>query len=768
MGRVTPNSFALMRHPRIPATVPRIFAGLLALGAQLAAAQPADAPVAPSAPSEASPRAPAAPSPPSAASPAGIRAGPRSGEVLLNFQSADLQAVVKAMSQMTGRNVLVDPRVRGQVTIVSARPMPVAAAFQVFLSALKAQGFTAVDGPEGAVRIIPVAEAKAAAPVNERDGPPRGGEQIVTHVAIGQHVAVSQLQNVLRPLMSPTSQLSVYDPANALIITDYADNVRRLLRILDRIDVPAGTEVIVVPLQNASAIDLAELVVRLSGSGVATPGVPGAPQTQIAAGGDRFSVVPDTRTNSLLLRSDNPGRIAQLRSLIEKLDVPARAMGSTRVIYLRHAEALKLVEVLRGMLSAVAAGSPGAPGVGARPPGAVSGAAASSLIQADEATNSIIINASDTVYNNLRTVIEQLDVRRAQVYVEALVAEMNADRTDELGFQWAGARGVGSRSVGAAANFPAANPSIAEAITAPAAANPAGLTVAVLGNIIQLPDGTSVRGLGALARALQANNLGNILSTPNLLTLDNYQAKIVIGQNVPFVTGSFAAATTAATAGVAAVNPFQTIERRDVGLTLRIKPQISEGSTIRLEIYQEVSNIDPTARAGASDLVTTKRSLETKVVVDDGNTIVLGGLIQNTLSVTTQQIPLLGDIPFLGALFRFKSEERKRTNLMIFLRPVIIRTVEDGYRVTQDRYEYLRGYTRGEGPEREDIYDRMEPAQPGPPAAPLPQTPEQNPPGSPPSPPAAPGAPSAQTPKQESPEAVPREPDAGAAPAPAQ
>jgi general secretion pathway protein D len=755
-----------MRHLRIPATVPRIFAGLLALGAQVAAPQPADTPVAPSPPPATLPAAPAAPSPPSAASPAGIRAAPRSGEVLLNFQSADLQAVVKAMSQMTGRNVLVDPRVRGQVTIISARPMPVAAAFQVFLSALKAQGFTAVDGPEGAVRIIPVAEAKAAAPVNERDAPPRGGEQIVTQVVIGQHVAVSQLQNVLRPLMSPTSQLSVYDPANALIITDYADNVRRLLRIIERIDVPAGTEVIVVPLQNASAIDLAELVVRLSGSGVATPGIPGAPQTQIAAGGDRFSVVPDTRTNSLLLRSDNPGRIAQLRALIEKLDVPARAMGSTRVIYLRHAEAVKLVEVLRGMLSAAAAPAGAQPGAGTRPPGA----AAPSLIQADEATNSIIINASDTVYNNLRTVIEQLDVRRAQVYVEALVAEMNADRTDELGFQWAGARGVGSRSVGATANFPAASPSIAEAITGATAAavNPSGLTVAVLGDTITLPNGTTVRSLGALARALQSNNLGNILSTPNLLTLDNYQAKIVIGQNVPFVTGSFAAATTAAAGGVGAVNPFQTIERRDVGLTLRIKPQISEGSTIRLEIYQEVSSIDPTARAGASDLVTTKRSLETKVVVDDGNTIVLGGLIQNTLSVTTQQIPLLGDIPFLGALFRFKSEERKRTNLMIFLRPVIIRSVEDGYRVTQDRYEYLRGYTRGEGPEREDIYDRMEPAQPGPPAAPPPQAPEQNPPGPPPSPPAASGAPSARTPKPDSPEAVPREPDAGAAPAPAQ
>jgi general secretion pathway protein D len=722
---------------KAPALAARILAGALAVAAHAVPAQAPDTAAAPTAePPETAP----------AARPSGqVAVVPRSGEVLLNFQGADLQAVVKAMSQMTGRNMLIDPRVRGQVTIVSARPMPIAGAYQVFLSALKAQGFTAVEGPGDAVRIIPVAEAKAAAPVNEQDGPPRGGEQVITHVAIGQHVAVAQLQNVLRPLMSPTSQLSVYDPANALVITDYADNVRRLLRIIEKIDQPASTDITVIPVQHASAIDLAELVVRLSGTGVAQPGaVPGAPSTQIAAGGDRFSVVPDTRTNSILLRSDNPGRIALLRSLIEKLDVPARAIGSTRVIYLKHAEATKLAEVLRGMLSAAAAGPPGAPplaGAAGRP-----GGAAPSAIQADEATNSIIINASDTVYNNLRLVIEQLDVRRAQVYVEALVAEMNADRTDELGIQWAAAGQVGSRVVGAAANFPAANPSLAAAVASPATAgaSAAGLTVAVLGSKITLRDGTTVTSLGALALALQANNLGNILSTPNLLTLDNYQAKIVIGQNVPFVTGSFAAATTAAAAGVAAVNPFQTIERKDVGLTLRIKPQISEGSTIRLEIYQEVSSVNTTARAGASDLVTDKRSLETKVVVDDGNTIVLGGLIQNTLNVTTQQIPILGDIPFLGALFRFKSEERKRTNLMIFLRPVIIRSVEDGYRVTQDRYEYLRGYTRGEGPERENIYDRMEPVPPVPPREPP-----------------------ARTPGRDSPAAPAREPEAGATPAPA-
>src|SRR5467141_925045 len=462
---------------KTPAIAARILAGALALAAHSVSAQAPDVPGAPSAEPPAQPApAPAARAPGAA----GVAVTPRAGEVVLNFQGADLQAVVKAMSQMTGRNMLIDPRVRGQVTIVSARPMPVAAGYQIFLSALKTQGFTAVEGPGDAVRIIPVAEAKAAAPVNEQDGPPRGGEQVITHVVIGQHVAVAQLQNVLRPLMSPTSQLSVYDPANALIITDYADNVRRLLRITERIDQPASTEVTVIPVQHASAIDLAELVVRLSGTGLATPGgVPGVPPTQIAAGGDRFSVVPDGRTNSILLRSDNPGRIALLRSLIERLDVPARAIGSTRVIYLKHAEATKLVEVLRGMLSATAAGAPGQTAApGARP----GGGAAPSLIQADEATNSIVINASDTVYNNLRLVIEQLDVRRAQVYVEALVAEMNADRTDELGVQWAAAGSVGSRTVGGAANFPAANPSLATTIAAPAAAavaggGPAGLTV---------------------------------------------------------------------------------------------------------------------------------------------------------------------------------------------------------------------------------------------------------------------------------------------------
>jgi len=730
MRRRTPAS--TFRSLRSPTNVARVLAGWLALvplaspaqglgsgGVDTSQAQ--DAPASGAPPTQASPQAPPPPVPvPSGASP---QAAPtptttlRSGEVLLNFQAADLQAVVKAISQMTGRNLLVDPRVRGQFTIVSARPIPVSAAYQVFVSALKAQGFTAVEGPGGVVRIIPVAEAKAAAPVNERDGPPRGGEQIVTHVVIGQHISVAQLQNVLRPLMSPTSQLSVYDPANALIITDYADNVRRLLRIIQKIDLPTSTDITLIPLQHASAIDVAELVVRLSSSGgTAARPVPGQASTQIAAGGDRFSVVPDTRTNSLLLRSDNPGRIEQLRSLISKLDVPARGIGSTRVIYLRNAQATKLVEVLRGMLSAAAVGAAGGPPGAARARGAAPAPAESSLIQADEATNSIIINASDTVYNNLRVVIEQLDIRRAQVYVEALVVEMTADRTDELGVQWLGAGEVGSRTVAAASNFSSAAPSLAAAAAAPAAAalSANGLVVGVLGRRVTLSDGTTVQSLGALARALQANSLGNILSTPNLLTLDNAEAKIIVGKNVPILTGSFAQATGTGTAG-AAVNPFQTIERRDVGLTLKLKPQISEGGAIRLEIYQEVSSVDPSP-VGASDVVLSKRALETKVVVDDGQTVVLGGLIENTVKESTQSVPLLGDIPILGALFRYRSEERSRTNLMIFLRPAIIRSADEGYRITADRYEYLRAFTRGEGPEREGIYDRFAPAPPAPPA----------------------------------------------------
>jgi general secretion pathway protein D len=653
----------------------------------------------------------AVPAPPKPAvsnnpAPAGAPTAPvlKPGEVLLNFQAAEIQGVVKAVGQMTGRNFLLDPRVKGQITIISARPVMVTAAYQIFLSALKAQGFTAVPGI-GVTKIVPTSEAKAHAEVN-MSGDPRGGEQIVTHVLIVQHTSATQMIPLLRPLMSPTSQLSSYDQANALIITDYADNIRRLLRIVEKIDQPVSNDVTIITLQHASALDLADLVTRLSLPGASQPGQPGQ---QPGVAGDRFNIVPDLRTNSLLVRADNPGRVNQIRSLVDKLDVPALSGGQTRVIYLRNADAVKLAEVLRGLLAGEARTQTAvATTTGARPAGG--GTAQASLVQADEATNALIINAPDATYNNLRGVIEKLDVRRTQVYVEALIVEMQTDAARELGVQWAGGVPAGSGAIAGIQNFPGANPSLLGAIAAPTVAlpNAGGLMLGFLGERVTLPDGTVIRGLGALARALETRGLGHILSTPNLMTMDNAEAKIVVGQNVPFVTGSFAQATGAATG--AAVNPFQTIERKDVGLTLKIKPQVSEGGTIKLDIYQEVSNVAPSLLSGASDLITNKRSIDTKVLVDDGHTIILGGLIEDNKNETQQSVPLLGQLPLIGGLFRYTQKTGKRTNLMVFLRPVIVHGPQESYSVTADRYNYLRARTQDVG--RQDVLDRFAPTPP--------------------------------------------------------
>ena len=639
------------------------------------------------------------------------------GEVLLNFQAAEIQGVVKAVGQMTGRNFLLDPRVKGQITIISSRPVSTSAAYQIFLSALKAQGFTAVDGI-GAIKIVPTTEAKANAEVN-LEGEPHGGERIMTHVLIVQHTSATQMIPLLRPLMSPTSQLSSYDQANALIITDYADNIRRMMRIVEKIDQPVSSDVSIIALKHASALDLADLVTRLSLPGATQPGQPGQPPGGAGGAGDRFNIVPDLRTNSLLVRADNPGRVNQIRSLVDKLDVPALSTGQTRVIYLRNADAVKLAEVLRGLLagearSQTAAATPTAAG-GARSAGVGSRSAETSLIQADEATNALIINAPDAVYNNLRGVIEKLDVRRTQVYVEALIVEMTLEATQELGVQWAGGIPAGSGAIAGVQNFVGANPSLGAVITTPTSlAASGGLMLGFLGERVTLPDGTVIRSLGALARALEQQSLANILSAPNLMTLDNAEAKIVVGQNVPFVTGSFSTTPTGTAGGGTNANPFQTIERKDVGVTLKIKPQVSEGGVIKMDIYQEVSNIArATILTGASDIITNKRSIDTKVVVDDGHTIVLGGLIDDTRQENEQSVPYLGKLPLIGWLFRYTEKTGKRTNLMVFLRPVIVPGPQESYNVTADRYKYLRTQTRAIGAQdQKDVLDRLTPTPP--------------------------------------------------------
>ncbi len=658
---------------------------------------------------------PVRPLPPSVASPArpATPAGTtlKAGEMMFNFQEADIQAVVKTVSQITGKNFLLDPRVKGKLTIISTQPVSRKAIYQIFLASLKAQGYTAIDSASGFIKLVPLGDAKQAAEVTT-GATPRPGEQTITHVITVQHGSAAQIVPLLRPLMAPTSQISVYPPANTLIITDYADNIRNLLHIVEILDQRGGSELAIIPLKNASALDIAEIIVRLYPN-VTQSATPVAPAAGGVGEADRVTIMPDLRTNSLLVRAENPGTINDLRSLIEKLDVPAKVGGNTRVVYLRNAEAVKLAEVLRGLLAGEArAQTATVATIPGRPPVAGKSAAEASQIQADEATNSLIISAPDAVFNNLRAVIEKLDVRRAQVYVEALIAEVTTDKASQFGFQWAGGKQVGNGTAGAMTNFPVSGASIAGVATNPATLGSAGgLSLAYLGKKITLSDGTEVRSLGALARALEEKNIGNILSTPNLLTLDNAEAKIVVGQNVPFVTGSFSQATS--TTG--AVNPFQTIERKDVGLTLKIKPQISEGGTVKLQISQESSTVAQATGVQASDLITNKRSLDTTVVVDDGNTIVLGGLIEDSVTENTQAVPFLGRIPVLGWLFKYRSEKKTKTNLMVFLRPVIVRSPEDSYGFTSSRYAHIRAERNKVDKQPAPILDNFKPMEPLPP-----------------------------------------------------
>jgi len=633
----------------------------------------------------------------------------RPGEMMFNFQDADIQAVVKTVSQITGKNFLIDPRVKGKLTIISTQPVSRSAVYQIFLAALKAQGFTTTEGPAGLLKIIPLGDAKQSAEVSSGVAP-RRGEQTITHIAIVQHGSATQMVPLLRPLMAPTSQLAVYPPGNALIITDYADNIRNLLRIVDILDQRGNAEITIVPLRYASAVDIAEVMIRLYPNVIQSGG---QPNPQAGAEGDRVTIMPDMRTNSLLIRAENLGTVNNLRALIEKLDVPAKVGGNTRVVYLRNAEATKLAEILRGLLTgearatqAAASATPGRPAaVGA------SKAAEASQIQADEATNSLVISASDAVFNNLRAVIEKLDVRRAQVFVEALIVEFTTDKASEFGFQWAGGNKAGTGTVGAITNFPKAGTGIAATVASPSSlASAGGLTVAFLGKKIPLPDGTSVRSLGALARALEETSGANILSTPNLLTLDNAEAKIIVGQNVPFLTGSFSQATS--TTG--AVNPFQTIERKDIGLTLKIKPQISEGGSVKLQIYEENSSVAAAAGVQASDLITNKRSLDTTVIVDDGNTVVLGGLIEDSVQDDTQAVPFLGNIPVLGWLFKSRTQKKTKTNLMVFLRPIIVRGPEDSYGFTASRYEHMHALGKSLSEETSVILEDFKPVVPPP------------------------------------------------------
>ncbi len=608
------------------------------------------------------------------------RASTGPNEVTLNFENADIEGVVKAMAEITGKNFVIDPHVKGTINIVSATPIPKSQVYDVFLSALRLQGYAAVED-RGLVKILPEADAKVHRN-RSFSGLDAQGDRIQTRVFKLTHESAARLLPTLRPLVAPNNSITAVDSSNTLVITDYASNLQRIARIIQSIDQPAGSEPVMIPLHFASAIDAAQTINRLFAD--AAPG-----QTDI---GQRGAVVADARSNSLLVRVADPSRLAQVRRFAAMLDTPTRDAGNIHVVYLKNAEAEKIAATLRAIYSgntarsgATGAANPAGNGAGLQgTTPAAEGESEPGIIQADAATNSIIITAPDAIYNNLRAALEKLDVRRLQVYVEALVVELTASKAGEFGIQWQDLSGInqaGQQVIGGT-NFGGAGQNIIGISRNPTSAGP-GLNLGVMNGTVTI-GGVQILNLGLLVRALQTDNNANILSTPTLLSLDNEEAKIVIGQNVPFITGQYAISGAATTP-----TPFQTIERKDVGLTLRIRPQISEGGQVRLQIYQEVSSIaDTTNIAG---VITNKRSIESTVLVNDGQIIVIGGLIQDSTGGGVSKVPLLGDIPIVGGLFRQNTRSRTKTNLMVFLRPTVLRDAQRADAVTSDRYDYIRG-----------------------------------------------------------------------------
>ena len=622
--------------------------------------------------------------------------------VTLNFINAEIEAVAKTLATLSGHNVVVDPRVKGTITLTSNVPVAPSQALRLFAAQLRTQSFALVESA-GLYLVVPEPDAKLQSGGVSAGAVPASNGQIVTQIFQLNHESANNLVPILRPLISPNNTLNVNPGTNALVITDYADNLQRLARIIAALDVANATGVEVIPLKNALATDLVPILQRLLDSGAASGAAPAAGQTDATF---KTTVLAEARSNSLILRAANSARMALARSLVSQLDQPAdkgpnAASGNIHVVYLKNADSTKLAATLRAAIAAQGSAAGGANAATTMPNtanNAAGGAGANATfnsaggqpstggqIQADPSTNSLIITAPEPQYRQLRAVIDKLDARRAQVFVESLIAEVSAEKAAEFGVQWQGPLGgKGDTNIGLlGTNFRVGGANLISLATQGASGNIApssGLNLGVAHN----NNGTYV--LGFLARFLQTTGDGNVLSTPNLLTLDNEEAKIVIGQNVPFVTGQYTNNNTNA----GSVNPFQTIERKDVGLTLRVKPQISENGTVKLQIYQEVSRLDPASINSATGLITNKRSIESSVLVEDGGIVVLGGLLQDDFGNSQERVPGLGDVPLFGNLFRADSRSRKKTNLMVFLRPVVVRDGASTENLSLSRYEQMR------------------------------------------------------------------------------
>ena len=652
------------------------------------------------------------------------------GQINLNFKDAEVDSVIGAFGHLLNKSFVIDPRVRGKISLETPRPVNRAQAFALLKTVLRQQGFAIVDLGD-LYKVVPEADAKLqSGPVEIGAASARDGDEVITQVFQLNHESANNMIPVLRPLVSPNNTITAFPGNNTLIITDYAANLKRLSKVIATLDSPRpAAEVQVVVIKNSIASDIAVAVSKLMDEGNrGGGGGPGASSDP----SQRVVVMADPRTNSVLIRSANASKLTLARSLVEQLDRPANAdQANMRVVYLKNAEATKLVEVLQAVLSGESNGSSGGSdssfgsnsrnrnsggsmfgdsgssssglsssfgdsdsssggGLGSQSginrergnQGPTSIKAGGAIIAADPATNSLIITAPEPVYRNIRGVIDQLDSRRAQVYIESLIVEVKADTVSEMGIQWQfGTSRPGQNSVVGGTNFSSSGSNILSVTQNPAAlAAAGGLNVGVVRNGVSL-FGQTFLNLGLLARALEAETNSNIRATPNLLTLDNEEARIIIGQNVPFVTGQYA------TTNNTLSSPFQTIERKDVGTMLRVRPQVSEGGTVKMEIAQEISSVVDTSQAAG--IITNRRAIDSNVLVDDGQIVVLGGLIEDTVEGGISKVPLLGDIPGLGRLFRYDNRKRVKTNLLIFLRPVVLRSADQAWDVTANRYDYI-------------------------------------------------------------------------------
>jgi general secretion pathway protein D len=587
-------------------------------------------------------------------------------QITLNLKEADIRALISTVSKFTGKNFVVDPRVKAKVTVVSAKTMSADEVYEVFLSILQVHGYAAV--PVGSViKIVPEVNAKQGPlPTNTRET----GDALITRVVTLDHVPAAQLVPILRPLVPQQGHLAAYNPTNTLIITDHAANIRRLGEIIREIDKPESDELEIIPLKHASASELVRILNSLHSAG----GAAKTPESK------QMTLASDDRTNSILMSGDRSVRL-KIRATIAHLDTPLENdSGNTHVIYLKYAKAEDIVKILTGVEKSQASATAKVAKNVATPNGP-----AEADIQSDENTNAVIITAGPDVVRRMKSIIRQLDIRRAQVLIESIIAEISNNKSREFGSQFAIAGkegGTGTVPIGIG-NFGGTN-GILGLLNAADTGNVADAAGSIGDGItIGVGSNTGTR-FAFLLKALNADAATNILSTPSIVTLDNEEAEIVVGQNVPFITGSFT--NTGTSSG--STNPFQTIERKDVGITLKVTPQINEGNTIKLDINQEISNL--AASSAASDVITNKRTLKTSVLVEDGEILVLGGLIDDTMRDQEQKVPVLGDIPFLGALFRTQTTTKEKQNLMIFMRPQIMRDATMAAQHTNEKYNFLR------------------------------------------------------------------------------